>query len=100
MKTRLSLYSVVSLKEEVLFADLDEGEAAILSLRDGLYFGLNRVATRIWRLLEEGKRVVEVRDVLSKEFDVEEDRLTRDLIELIEQLAQQGLVEISPEAAA
>lgn len=100
MEVRASLHSTVSLREEVLFADLDRSEAAILSLKDGVYYGLNPVAARVWHLLEERKRVSEIRDLLLKEFCVESDRLTRDLLDLIEQLAGLGLAEILHEATA
>ena len=92
--------SAVSFRDDVLLADLDMGEAAVLNLRDGVYYGLNPVATRVWHLLEEGKKVSEIRDLLVREFSVESDRLTRDVIELIEQLAKLGLVEIASEATA
>ena len=97
MKNKLSWQSKILLRDEVLFADLDWGEGAILNLRDGIYYGLNPVATRIWHLIEEGKRVSEIGDLLLTEFSVESDRLTRDLIELIEQLAGFDLVEVSSE---
>ena len=100
MEDRVSLHSIVSLREELLFADLDRGEAAILSLEDGVYYGLDPVAARVWHLLEERKRVNEIRDLLLKEFCVESDRFTRDLLELIEQLAALRLVEIEGEVAA
>jgi hypothetical protein len=96
----ISVNSAVLLRDELLFADLDRGEAAILSLKDGVYYGLNPVAARVWHLLEERERVSEVRDLLLKEFCVESGRLTLDLLELIEQLAALGLVKISDEAAA
>ncbi len=96
----ISVDSTVLLRNELLFADLDRGEAAILSLKDGVYYGLDPVAARIWNLLKEHKKLSEVRDLLLKEFRVESDRLTRDLIELIERLAELGLVEISSEATA
>jgi Coenzyme PQQ synthesis protein D (PqqD) len=91
--------STVSLRDDLLLADLDMGEAAVLS-RDGVYYGLNPVATRVWYLLEDKKSMSEIRDLLLKEFAVESNRLTRDLVELIEQLAKLALVEISPEATA
>jgi len=100
MENRVSLDSTVSLRKESLFTDLDKGEAAILSLKDGVYYGLNPVAARVWHLLEERKKVSEVRDLLLKEFCVESGRLTFDLLELIEQLAALGLVEIPGEVPA
>ncbi len=99
MKDRVSLHSTVSLRDELLFADLDRGEAAILNLKNGLYYGLNPVATSIWRFLEEGKRVNKILDFLMNEFP-SESRITHDLFELLEQLEKLGLVEISTEPTA
>src|SRR5260370_42054907 len=96
----ISVDSTVLLRSELLFADLDRGEAAILSLKDGVYYGLGPVAARILNLLKGHKKLSEVRNLLLKEFRIESDRLTRDLIELIEQLAELGLVVISSEACA
>lgn len=96
----VSVDSTVLLRDELLFADLDRGEAAILSLKDGVYYGLDPVAARIWKLLKEHKKVSKVRDLMLQQFRVESDRLTHDLIELIERLAELGLLEISSEAAA
>jgi len=100
MKDRVSVHSTVSPRDELLFAALDRGEAAILSLQDGIYYGLNPVAALIWHLLEQRKNLIEIRELLLREFSVDSDRLTWDLIELIEQLAKLGLVEISPETTA
>lgn len=90
--------SVVLRRDDALFADLDRGEAAILNLGDGVYYGLNPVAARVWHLLPDHKTVAELRDVLSQEFEVDADRLMRDLIRLIERLAGLGLVEARSDA--
>ena len=39
---------------DVVFRDL-EGEAVILDLASGTYFGLNEVGTRVWRMVDEGR---------------------------------------------
>jgi Coenzyme PQQ synthesis protein D (PqqD) len=90
----LSLHSKVSLKDELLFADLDMGEAAILSLKDGIYYGFDPVAARMVHFFKENKNVTEVRDALLNEFRVEEGQLTFDLVELIERLVVLGLVDV------
>ena len=50
--------------------DLDD-EAAILNLKTGVYFGLNEVAARIWRLIQTPHTVGEIRAAVLDEFDVE-----------------------------
>ena len=49
----VSLECGVAISEDVVSRDL-EGEAVILNLDSGTYFGLDRVGTRIWSLLQEG----------------------------------------------
>ncbi len=50
------------LSPDVVFRDLD-GEAVILDLVSGTYFGLNEVGTRVWRLVDEGRDAAQIVDV-------------------------------------
>jgi hypothetical protein len=70
------------------------GEAAILNLQSGVYFGLDPVGARIWKLIQEPKTLDELRDTLLSEYDVEETRLDADLARLLGEMAKSGLVEI------
>lgn len=72
-------------------ADL-RGEAAILDLRTGVYFGLNEVGARVWALVQQPKRVADVCDALCAEFEVEPARCHRDVVALLEEMARHGLV--------
>lgn len=60
-----------------------DGEAVLLDLASGTYFGLNEVGTRVWELLEQPRTPAELRAALLAEFDVSEDVLARDLEELL-----------------
>jgi hypothetical protein len=76
------------------------GEAAILSMKDGLYYGLNAVGARIWELLQMPRRVAEIRDALVEEYAVGPEQCEQDLRELLERLAVAGLIEIRAETTA
>ena len=65
-----------SVPPRVLFRNLD-GEAVLLHLDSGKYFGLNEVGTRIWELLAEHRETGAVCRALLAEFDVPEERLRR-----------------------
>jgi len=71
-----------------------EGEAFILSLRNGVYYGLNTVGARIWQLVQEPRTPREIRDALISEYQVEERDCTRDVLEILERLFQWNLVEL------
>jgi hypothetical protein len=81
----------IRLSKDVVFRDLS-GEAVILNLTTGTYFGLNEVGTRMWALLAEHGSTDKVVQTLLKEFDVEEATLRADLDALLRQLRSKGLV--------
>ena len=70
------------------------GEAVILSLQDGIYYGLNTVGARIWELLQEPRTVEELRSLIQQEFDVDPARCARDMEALLGELANHGLIEV------
>ena len=72
--------------------DLDE-DAVVLNLGDGVYYGLNPVAARIWSLLQEPIAVLDVRDRLLDEYDVEAERCTAELMAVLSEFRERGLIE-------
>jgi len=82
---------IVAITEQVS-CDL-AGEAAILSLRNGTYYGLDRVGARIWNLIQQPRTVKEILDTLLAEYDVDAERCAADLQRLLTELTAQGLVE-------
>jgi hypothetical protein len=70
------------------------GEAVILSLNAGKYYGLGEVGARIWALIQEPRKLSEIHRILLSEFEVESERCERDLRVLIANLNEAGLVEI------
>jgi hypothetical protein len=75
-------------------------EVVILSLRNGGYFGLNPVAARVWEMLQEERLVIEIRDMLLREYAVEEEHCTRELVTLLEHFAEWELIELGEEGVA
>jgi hypothetical protein len=84
--------SVVVAAKDQVSSDL-AGEAVILNLRTGMYYGLNPVGARIWALLVTPTRVEDIRDTIVQQYDVEVDRCERDVLGVLHQLAAHGLVE-------
>jgi hypothetical protein len=86
---------VVASKAQVS-ADLGE-EAVILGLSSGVYFGLNEVGLRIWNLLKEPRSVRDILDILMNEYEVENNQCEQDLRSLLQDLQDNGLIEIKSE---
>jgi Coenzyme PQQ synthesis protein D (PqqD) len=81
----------VRLSPDVVFRDL-EGEAVILDLASGRYFGLNAVGTRIWTLLDAGTPVDRIVSTIADEYDADPEQITRDVNALIDELSSRGLI--------
>jgi hypothetical protein len=88
-----TLTTLVTVPERVLFRDL-AGEAVLLEIESGRYFGLNEIGTRIWHLLRPGRPLEAVYSSLLDEYEVPPDRLRKDLCEFIDMLAGKGLLSI------
>ena len=91
MPAEISLNSRVRIQDDVLFQEL-QGEAVLLNLKTGVYLGLNPVGTRIWQLLQEDGALSRVMEVMLREYNVTEEKLAQDLLDLIGQMEEQGLL--------
>jgi len=91
MPVEISLNSRVRIQDDVLFQEL-QGEAVLLNLKTGVYLGLNAIGTRIWQLLQEDVALSRVMEVMLREYDVTQEKLSGDLLDLVAQMEQQGLL--------
>ncbi len=92
-ESAISTASVVSAGKDQVSCDF-EGEAAILNLRDNVYYGLDEVGALVWKLVQEPRQVNEILDLLLDQYDVDEERCMRDLLTLLSRLAGLGLIEV------
>ena len=69
-----------------------DGEVVMLSLRNGEYYGLDAVGTRIWELLEQPVRFSFLIDNLMEEFEVERGICEKDTREYLETLLARQLL--------
>lgn len=96
--TAITMDSVVRASQDQVSCDM-AGEAAILDLKSGQYYGLNPIGARIWNIIQEPKSVREVLGVLLNEYDVDAARCENDLLALVEELCSKGLATLQPAAS-
>jgi hypothetical protein len=87
----LDLHAIPS--PDVLFQELD-GEMVLLDLASERYFGLDQVGSRIWQLMAERPQLLKVHEQMLREFQVEPETLSRDLLALVAKLRDAGLVSL------
>jgi hypothetical protein len=91
--TQISLDNTFIASKDAIFRDLD-GEAVILDLQSGTYFGLNAVGAHIWQLIERHGHLQAVFDDLRREYDAAPAALEQDLIALVSRLEEARLGEV------
>jgi hypothetical protein len=69
-----------------------DGEAVVLHADSGVYFSLNRSATRMWQLLCELGDAERICSALELEFDAGRADLAADLERLVTELESRGLL--------
>lgn len=94
----IQLQSTVVAVDDQVSSALDD-EEVILHLESGVYYGLNTVGAAVWERIQTPCRVTPLCDQLHSEFDVERDRLERDVLELLHDMSDEGLVQIATPSA-
>ena len=83
----------VRMSENVLLREID-GESVLLNLDTETYFGLNETGTRMVDVLTASESIEKAGEDLLAEWDVDADRLFRDMEALILKLSENGLVHV------
>jgi len=95
----LSLQTTVMVSSQQVSCPLGD-EAAILNMKNSVYYGVNPVGATVWNLLKQPKTVAEIRDAILDEYEVEEKRCEQDLLTLLEEMRSEGLIEVRGETRA
>jgi hypothetical protein len=69
------------------------GEAILIRLDTGTYFSLNKVGTEFWEMLDGEQSVGEHAAVIAAKYEVDEQMVQGDLLELAGKMAADNLVE-------
>lgn len=99
MQSTLDMTALVTPSQASVASEVG-GELVILNLSDGVYYGLSGVGVRVWELLAEPRSVGAILDVILAEYEVTPEQGLRDLTNLLAELGDYGLVEISDGAGS
>ncbi len=92
-KPSLSDSSVVVAEKRLTSTKVD-GESVILDLEEDIYYGLNPTGSRIWNQIQEPTAIKSVVKKISKKYDVEKEKCTRETISLIEDMIEKNLARV------
>jgi len=90
----LTLDSPLRIPANVSFSVVGE-DAFLLNTQTNKYFALEKVGTRVWELLNEGRLLKEAYQILLDEYEVAPAQLEVDVLELLNHMMENGLVELT-----
>jgi hypothetical protein len=90
---QISFSDRVRVPDDVLISRLQE-ESVILNLDSERYYGLDDVGTRMLSVLSTSESIEAAYESLLEEYDVDGQVLRQDLLTLIENLLQKGIVQV------
>ncbi len=96
---KITLDTVVTQKPDLLSSNLD-GETILLEIEKEVYYGMNRVSTRIWELLGEPRKLSAICEELLKDYAVEREQCEQEVLTFVQKLASEGLISECTETPA
>ena len=88
----ISFSDRVRVPDDVLISNLQQ-ESVILNLDSERYYGLDDVGTRFLSVLNTSDSIEAAYNTLVEEYDVDKEVLRKDLLTLVENLIEQGIVQ-------
>ena len=86
--------STVVVRSPAIMASEIDGEAVMLSVDTGTYYGLDPVGTDIWNLVAEPRSIADVCADLVERYEVEAETCHADVVEFLEVLIADGSVHV------
>jgi hypothetical protein len=91
---RTILNSKTIVPEHVLYQEVS-GNSALLNLETETYFGLDDVGTQMWEAMEKADTIGAAALALAEIYDAPLETLERDIVTLVAELRQNGLIDFA-----
>ncbi len=83
--------SIIEKNHEILASDID-GETVMMSIKNGKYYGMDEIGSRIWSLINGENTATNIVNKLLKEFDVSREECMLDVMDFLEELKKNELI--------
>lgn len=98
-KQKMEPSTIVARVAGLCAGELD-GEAVLMSIDQGRYYGMDPIGTRIWRLIEAPLAISDICDRLRKEYKVNPEECERDVLTFLNELAEANLLRVIDDTPA
>jgi hypothetical protein len=90
-KKEITPETILQRKGDLLFNEID-GEVVMLSIENSEYYGIDKVGSRIWELLEQPLRYKNLIAKLMAEYEVSEQQCLEDTLAFLAKLTEKKLL--------
>ena len=90
-ENNVNLQSVISRNPEIIHSAMD-GEVVMMSVDQGLFFGIDTIGTHIWNLLETPAKVEGLIEKLVTNYDVERSVCENDTLLFLNDLLVKKII--------
>jgi hypothetical protein len=91
VKKEISLDAILHRKADLLFNEID-GEVVMLSIENSEYYGMDKIGSHIWELLEHPLSFKELVNHLISEYEISKENCTSDTLNFINKLLDKNLL--------
>jgi hypothetical protein len=92
----LNLNCVVQRDPDVIAAEADQ-DLVMVSIANGLYYGVSDVAREIWDAIERPKKISDLIDDLVGTYNIDRTTCKEETLSFLEDLRAEGLLKVSDE---
>ena len=78
---------------DIIDAETDQ-ELVMVSIANGVYYGVSDVARDIWRAVEQPKRISDLIDDLAATYDIDRSSCEEQTLEFLDGLLTEGLLQV------
>jgi Coenzyme PQQ synthesis protein D (PqqD) len=89
----LTAKSIVQRHREIIAAQADQ-DVVMVSVATGYYYGISDVARDIWNAIGEPKRVSDLVDDLTRNYEIDAQSCERQTLDFLQELLNEGLVQV------
>jgi hypothetical protein len=90
-KKEITPDTILQRKRDMLFNEID-GEVVMLSIENSEYYGMDKIGSRIWELLEQPLSLNELLGKLMEEYEVSDQKCKDDTLAFINKLKDKKLI--------
>ncbi len=91
----ISLNSRFAINTAEVAAKVLDGEAILINLSTGTYYGIDKAGCRIWEMIEKGYNQREIIETVVALYDVPAERAKADIESLISELIKENLIMVA-----